>query len=609
MAIKQQRPAPSVEAPQTGVEQETETTQSSLGPRYTVAKGDTLLGISRRAYGSAIHWRTIMDANPTKVFKGGSLIVVGDELTMPPVGHVNIVHDLDDEFAMEPERFETPYGRYLVLPEGYEGTPDPVPGWTIVKAGDFKSVEKARITEADRDAEAALKSAEELLSYSWNDWAITDQNAIDAMNLVADLPLPQRQATLSTLDLDLLKRLFSNLPKDIKSTVSYAKLLVGFGMEYALNRLNELQVLFLSGKGEEALEGLPLEHMDVLVAALPVGGALSEWQEAMLHSVFLSVPDSDLARLEALFEKRFDMDLKALEPEADQEQVGVEWDAPQLRRMWTVLMNLPEADVEDNESIDSMERYTNPNSNSMGGWFWGRGGDEDQIAMGFETSQINDTVTWMEEADAVQGDVYFDQALRHEVGHAVDDRDGIMDSAQGDAVCGSWKVNHATDKIAKIWLMASGGLLGSLEGGERDAAHAVMVQCMNDEDSSTFVAEIAGLPFWQKKGIDGLLGKVAEAKVSKQLIYALNDPWYSDDQMGHHVRGTIYQKSYEGYWTSYRVKAKRHRVSSYQWRAPGEWFAEVYATYYDPRFPRGSRLAEPVRKWFEKHTSTPSAPE
>ena len=245
MATKQQRPAPSLEAPQTGADQSTERVQSALGPRYTVARGDTLSGISRRAYGSATHWRSIMDANPTKVFKGGNLILVGDELSMPPVGHAHIVHDLEDEYALEPERFETPYGKYLVLPEGYEGQPEPIPGWTIVRASDFVALENARIAEADRDAKAALESAQELLSYSAFDWVITDQNAMDAMKLVADLPLPQRQATLSSLDLDLLKRLFSNLSVEAMATVPYGRLLVGFGVEYALNRLNEALSAFL----------------------------------------------------------------------------------------------------------------------------------------------------------------------------------------------------------------------------------------------------------------------------------------------------------------------------------------------------------------------------
>jgi len=160
MVTKQQQPAPAVEAHQTGAAQGTGAVQSALGPRYTVARGDTLSGISQRAYGSASHWRSIMAANPTKVFKGGNLIMVGDELTMPSTDYVPPAYGLDDELAMEPERFVSPYGKYLVLPEGYEGQPEPVPGWIIVKAADFQAVEDGRIEEAERQAKTALKSIE-----------------------------------------------------------------------------------------------------------------------------------------------------------------------------------------------------------------------------------------------------------------------------------------------------------------------------------------------------------------------------------------------------------------------------------------------------------------
>jgi hypothetical protein len=130
---------------------------------------------------------------------------------------------------------------------------------------------------------------------------------------------------------------------------------------------------------------------------------------------------------------------------------------------------------------------------------------------------------------------------------------------------------------------------------------------MKDEDPSNYCTGIAALPFWGDKGIDGQI-KAMKDPVYDQLVYALSDPWYSEDQKGPHIRGRIYQQSYDGEWASYQLKAKRYRVSSYQWRAPAEWFAEIYATYYDPRSPRGSRLASPVRRWFERHVPTPSTP-
>ena len=43
--------------------------------------------------------------------------------------------------------------------------------------------------------------------------------------------------------------------------------------------------------------------------------------------------------------------------------------------------------------------------------------------------------------------------------------------------------------------------------------------------------------------------------------------------------GTLYQEAYAGRWVSYKVEARKKGISGYQFRAPGEWFAELYAAF------------------------------
>jgi hypothetical protein len=57
--------------------------------------------------------------------------------------------------------------------------------------------------------------------------------------------------------------------------------------------------------------------------------------------------------------------------------------------------------------------------------------------------------------------------------------------------------------------------------------------------------------------------------------------------------------------------ARKRQVSNYQFRAPGEWFAEAYAAYYqpDPRG-RGARLADadkPTKEWFDRNVHNKNA--
>ena len=63
-----------------------------------------------------------------------------------------------------------------------------------------------------------------------------------------------------------------------------------------------------------------------------------------------------------------------------------------------------------------------------------------------------------------------------------------------------------------------------------------------------------------------------------------------------HAVGTkVYQESYAGKWVSYDVDARSHEVSDYQFRAAGEWFAEIYAAYYQKLLPPSHVDA----KWFK----------
>jgi hypothetical protein len=44
--------------------------------------------------------------------------------------------------------------------------------------------------------------------------------------------------------------------------------------------------------------------------------------------------------------------------------------------------------------------------------------------------------------------------------------------------------------------------------------------------------------------------------------------------------GRVYQESYAGKWVSYALSARGSEICDYQFRAPGEWFAEAYTAYY-----------------------------
>lgn len=60
--------------------------------------------------------------------------------------------------------------------------------------------------------------------------------------------------------------------------------------------------------------------------------------------------------------------------------------------------------------------------------------------------------------------------------------------------------------------------------------------------------------------------------------------------------GRVYQQAYSQKWFSYDFSARTKRVNNYQFRAEGEWFAEIYAIYYM----REMKESHPDYKWFKE---------
>jgi len=80
-----------------------------------------------------------------------------------------------------------------------------------------------------------------------------------------------------------------------------------------------------------------------------------------------------------------------------------------------------------------------------------------------------------------------------------------------------------------------------------------------------------------------------------ESIRSDNNPWWKGAVCQRiAIGGRVYQEAYpDGRWFSYPYAARARGISGYQFRAPPEWFAELYAAYFGGKL----KPSHPAMKW------------
>ncbi len=180
---------------------------------------------------------------------------------------------------------------------------------------------------------------------------------------------------------------------------------------------------------------------------------------------------------------------------------------------------------------------------------------------------------------------YFSLLTLHEIGHAVDDKAKTMPRDPGANGPGGWKNESFDDVVAKFAAL--------MRAGDRNALPEKDVVAMAREFLLT--GKVAKPPSAQAP-LGSLLAKwdalTAILTTYKGITIAAKTPWETPVVLD---GGRCYHEGYAGRWYSYE-KGRRDAmsVSDYQWRAPGEWFAELYAWTYIAKDPhdRATRAAK-----------------
>ncbi|MCC6622411.1 MAG: DUF4157 domain-containing protein [Deltaproteobacteria bacterium] len=283
------------------------------------------------------------------------------------------------------------------------------------------------------------------------------------------------------------------------------------------------------------------------------------------------------------------------------------WDIAGLHQCWPVLERLPPAHVEGNDRLMHMLR--NPTGGDGAAYYGNLINDPNRqsgdVVMGY--SNVN-----AQRTDAGFGPGVFsangrgpgtaqvpinifNATMRHEIGHAVDRQLNLMQGGwMTQDSAGNWiKYSSYVEMVDAI--IAAGGGLTNPDGTPRHGYPAADVgqyrQAMINAlaNGTTFQAALTALKPTAVAAPDA--GPIAAVFQTARWTGGGSGPWYNPGNWKPQG-GRCFQRAYgdAGSLYSFKDNVRTSRgVTQYQWRAPGEWFAEIYQVYYAEQEQGGNR--------------------
>lgn len=247
---------------------------------------------------------------------------------------------------------------------------------------------------------------------------------------------------------------------------------------------------------------------------------------------------------------------------------------PNVRRFYEIMSVLPPKDTRDNESM-AIFGYGDRDSSGASSYNSGKkaivmreGVASTSGVYGFgQPNEVGEVDKDCEPADDKQVD-FFTWNTLHEVGHAVDDQRSYMKGKEGQSGWAGWK-QHGSDIKPVAEAIA----------GYYDFDVGYTIQ---------YISGVASPPIPEAPGeVDPVEWERRRTKVHAHVDMARagNNPWKSAVIAAKlNINGRVYHESYEsGTWNSYEFVARKQAITGYQFRAPGEWFSELYAAFHSKK--------------------------
>lgn len=301
---------------------------------------------------------------------------------------------------------------------------------------------------------------------------------------------------------------------------------------------------------------------DAIKAIMNGPGGLDEL-DAMIDQL---EPDAQYAVIKVAFEARFGCKLENWRGGALVADGGAT--APDIVAFYKVMSDLPIDHTLDN---DSFRVFRTEETGGGGSRYNGSGktvimDEGSNVTSGPRVMGSEHEVGTVEPGCEPANDeplTMFSWNTLHEVGHAVDDQQGFMNARQSGPSYGGWQVHGRNAQPVAAALAGAydydAAYIGQLLAGATPA--------LPDIPDGVDPQE------WDSRRIR-VEAHIAAARVGMK-------PWASMAAATRlAIGGRVYQESYPNNWTSYELAARSRGITAYQFRAPGEWFSELYAAYH-----------------------------
>ena len=329
------------------------------------------------------------------------------------------------------------------------------------------------------------------------------------------------------------------------------------------------------------------------VEGLPTGVQMGAQSKANLRQWFFTPSSSD-AECQKMFERRFRVNTTGLGTYDHLHSNGARnstqlnpFTKVGLTSMWQTCEMLPPSAVEANPQLMNILRdsnrgtgsayYAGPQNGSQGDILMGYG--TDAAVTGNMVGSSNDNI-YQNAAGAPNANIrQFNATLRHEIGHAVDASRNIMNGWMGQKSAGGWRKYSSYAEFVDAIIAAHGGMnYGTADKNTR--YRQAMIDAVSSNPAITFNAALTAKGGTALPSDPG--GPVSAVWVPSRISPANNGPWYNH-QWATAPNGFNFHDAYGSASSLYSfIAAERtnRKVTDYQWRAPGEWFAECYQVYY-----------------------------